>query len=73
MSFRSRTRSNPDPRWLDARYAGACAACSAPVKRGDPALYFPTTRSIHCKPCGEQHDRNVAADDFDQAQLNGGW
>jgi hypothetical protein len=65
MRYRS---SNPYP--ITARFAGKCSRCKAAIAKGSPALYFPSDRSMLCDgdDCGRQHQRDLAADDFDQAQ-----
>lgn len=68
---------NPNPRWLTARRPDHCSNgdCRAAIEPGDAAMWFPQSRAIYCEACGEQHDRDVAADDFDAAVLAnaGGW
>jgi hypothetical protein len=58
------------PYWIKAKYAGECSRCKKTINRNEDALYFSSTRTMLCsgEDCGKQHDRDMAADDFDQAQ-----
>lgn len=43
-----------DPKWLLARFNGKCRKCNKPVKKGDSIFYYPSTKSVYCKECGNQ-------------------
>jgi len=60
------------PRWIVAKYAGKCS-CGGPLNKGDRVQWHPSIRRILCYRCGGQYERDLAADDFDQAQINGEW
>ncbi len=62
-----RTRAFNAPRWITARFDSTCvnSKCAKPIRKGDDILFDGTAQ---CKECGEQHQRDIAADDFDQAQ-----
>jgi hypothetical protein len=57
---------NASPVWMAARFASACA-CRQAIRRGDRILYHPASRTAQCQTCGKEHQRNLAADDFDLA------
>jgi hypothetical protein len=61
------------PYWLTVKYAGECSRCKAKISKGEQALYFSSSRTMLCKgeDCGKQHDRDMAAADFDEAVYNG--
>ncbi len=44
---------NTTPYLLKAKYPGTCAnsKCSAPIKAGDEALYYPASKVIECREC----------------------
>ena len=59
------------PYWITAHYGGKCSnpKCGRPVKKGEDIFYYPATRTFLCcyEPCGQQAERDLKADDFDQA------
>jgi hypothetical protein len=63
------------PFWLTVKYAGECSRCKAKLNKGDTALYFSSTRTMLCngEDCGKQHDRDMAAAEFDEAQYSSGY
>jgi hypothetical protein len=52
-------RYRNDPYWITAKWAGKCAKCGAPIKRGERAFYYPQERRLYSGECAEQ-----AASDF---------
>lgn len=60
-----RRHRNTAPYWLTAKFPGACS-CGTKIPKGAKALYSPSNRTVQCQPCGEQYERDLAADDFDQ-------
>jgi hypothetical protein len=48
------------PYWLRAKYAGKCGKCSAEIKPGDSAFYYPSSRTIYGSRCG--HAAEASAD-----------
>ena len=60
-----------DPRWIQARYAAPCGACGAAIPRGARAYYWPSTRTLHCKGCGEDSERRFHAEAEDEDFLAG--
>ena len=65
------------PYWIRANYGGKCSnpKCGRPVKKGEDILYYPATKTFLCcyEPCGQQAQRDLGADDFDQAMYSGSW
>ena len=45
-----RTRVSP-PRWITARFNSNCD-CGAAIRKGEPAFYYPTSRTIYGSRCG---------------------
>jgi hypothetical protein len=43
-------RRNATPYLLTAKYAATCH-CGKPVKAGDEAMYYPSSRTIECRDC----------------------
>lgn len=35
-----------DPRAMDARYTGTCAASGKPIRKGDRIVYWPKTKRV---------------------------
>lgn len=56
-----------DPRWITARYPGKCgkAGCGAPIKKGDRAFSYPSTRTLYGSACGHA---DQGARDFEAAR-----
>jgi hypothetical protein len=50
-----------------------CSRCKAKIAKGEQAMYFSSARTMLCKgeDCGKQHERDMAAADFDEAVYNG--
>lgn len=61
-----------DPYWLNARYAGACKGCGAPIGRGDRVFYWPKGKRVECRLCGELAERRFLAEVQDEI-TSGGW
>ena len=63
------------PYWITAKYAGECSRCKAKIPAKADALYFPSTRTMLCdgENCGKQHQRDMAAADFDESMYGGGF
>ena len=66
------TRRNNTPYWLKTKFGGKCSRCGLGIKKGEDALYFPSTKTLLCArdPCGKQHERDMRAEDFDIAVMN---
>jgi hypothetical protein len=68
--MRNRRRGRPvgDPRWITARYKGACADCRAEIPAGAQAFYYPTSGSLFGKDCGcgERRQAEFDAAIFDE-------
>jgi hypothetical protein len=61
------------PYWINVKYPGKCSGCNADLHRNDEAFYYPATRTMLCKAedCGKKAAAELAANDFDTAQM--GW
>jgi hypothetical protein len=55
---------------MTAKFASECAKCGTRIAKGQPICYDPSKRAAQCMgdSCGAQWQRDIAADDFDQAQ-----
>lgn len=62
-----------DPYWITARRSGLCAKCDAFVHPGDRVFYWPTTRDVHCAPCGDTSERRFVAEVQDEDFMGGGF
>lgn len=63
-----------DPRWIEARYAGACRRCGRDVKPGERVFYYPRERAIYCAAdgCGGAESARFESAAFDEDVLGGG-
>ena len=67
------------PYWLTVKYGGECSRCKRKIIKGERAFYYPHgtggTSTLLCSNdgCGFQASRDLAADDFDQAQMSGSY
>ena len=63
------------PFWMLSKFGGVCSKCKEPIKKGENIFYYPSTRSVLCAAdnCGKQAERDLRADDFDQAMYSGSW
>ena len=66
----ARYHRSRDPYWLTAKFKGTCK-CGETVAKGTPAWYWPSTRSIECKNCGEDSEARFMAELADEAFYNG--
>lgn len=69
MRYFGRTRA---PFWLTTKYGGKCSRCGLGIKKGEQALYYPSTKTLLCQrePCGQQEQRNMDAEKFDETLYN---
>jgi hypothetical protein len=69
MMHRRRRRPVGDPRWITARYKGACTDCRAEIPAGTRAYYYPNSGSLFGKACGcgERRQAEFDAAVFDEA------
>lgn len=62
-------RYSRDPYWTNARFDSKCTRCDAPIRKGQPIFYYPSTRSVYGKACGcgdfNSHDFQSACFDED--------
>lgn len=67
-----RRRSNA-PYWLTTRYGGICDRCKQAIRKGEEALYYPSTRTTLCAgdSCGKQEQRDMDANAQDEAMYSG--
>ncbi len=63
------------PFWLTAKYGAKCSKCGFGIKKGEQIFYYPADRKVLCvgDGCGKQAERDLRADDFDQAMYSGSW
>lgn len=61
-----------DPRWITVKYGGTCGACSARVKKGDRAFYYPREKAMYCEKCGEGEYAQFIDACQDEAMYNRG-
>lgn len=63
------------PYWLRAKYAGKCGKCSAEIKPGNSAFYYPGTRTILGATCGHANEasQDFESDRADEAMIAGHW
>lgn len=63
------------PFWLKAKFGGKCSKCGFGFKRGSDVFYYPVIKKVLCAGdgCGKQAERDLRADDFDQAVYDGNW
>lgn len=49
MYRKSYRKSKPVPRVIEAKYAGNCACCGSPIKKGELVTYYPagTIAGVH--------------------------
>lgn len=47
--------------WINARFCGTCATCSARIIRSDTIRYYPMTRRVDCLACGERKEIGARA------------
>jgi hypothetical protein len=57
------------PHWMTLRWTNKCSRCNALIPKGGEAFYYPDTGTILCagEDCGRQAARDLAANDFDEA------
>ena len=57
-----------DPYWLTAKFTSSCANCSASIRKGARAFYYPSSRTIYCDSddCGQHASRDFASAMFDE-------
>ena len=60
------------PFWMTSKFGGVCSRCQEPIKKGEQIFYYPADRTVLCAGdnCGKQAERDLAADDFDQAMYS---
>lgn len=66
-------RYSQDPRWIDARYAGKCSECNAPIKRDERCFYYPNGKKLLSGECAEAAAGDFNACAFDEAQYTGSY
>ncbi len=70
-------RYSNDPYWLTARFDSTCtkAGCGEPIKKGDRAFYYPSSKSCFCAKddCGGQASRDFDAAKQDESAYSGGY
>ena len=65
---------NGDPYWLTCKYPATCAACSAPIRKGDRAFRYKSGKLFgEACGCGETHQADFDACAFDEAVYTGEW
>ena len=66
-----RTRSTR-PFWMTSKFGGSCSRCKLGIKKGEQIFYYPANRTVLCAGdgCGKQAERDLQADDFDQAMYS---
>lgn len=69
MAYRKSYYSR-DPRWLTARFPSTCKECGETVRKGQKAFYFPATKAIFCRTCGQPHSARFEAERFDEDMMN---
>lgn len=60
-----------DPYKLNLKYGSNCAKCNVYVFKGQPAYYWPSTRSVFCPACGEPEYRQFRSAAADEDVYNG--
>lgn len=57
------------PFWMLSKFGGTCPRCQRGFKKGEQIFYYPANRTVLCAgdECGKQAERDLKADDFDQA------
>lgn len=65
-------RPAPKPGWITARFISKCSRCGRRIVKGERIFYYPADKTALCSDdgCGQQAQRDIAADDFDQAQYD---
>ena len=60
-----------DPRWIVVKWNASCTGCGAHLKPGTLSFFFPETKchAGNACGCGEDAEREYAAEMFDQEQL----
>jgi hypothetical protein len=68
-------RGSGRPFWMVAKFGGVCSSCKLGIKKGESIYYYPATKTVLCSGdgCGKQAERDLAANDFDLAQMAGEW
>ncbi len=63
----------PRARWMDLRYAGTCAQCSADLPAGTRAFYDPADRTVCCleMACCDAH--GLTREKWTGSPLSGQW
>lgn len=63
------------PYWTTAKFVSECSRCKRKIVKGERIFYYPNERTALCinDNCGLQASRDLAADDFDQAQMSGSY
>jgi hypothetical protein len=56
-----------DPRPITVRYQATCAECSAKLKKGASAYYWPSDGKLYCLTCGESEYREFLSAAADEA------
>ena len=51
--------------WITAKFPSTCPGCKRPIRKGDRIQWHQSSRKAYCESCGEQHELDLAADDFD--------
>ncbi|MBL7965464.1 MAG: hypothetical protein JNK09_00580 [Prolixibacteraceae bacterium] len=59
-------RYKDDPRQIAVRYLSCCTKCQTLLPRGAVAFYWPRTRTLLCKNCGEPEYRSFLSSAADE-------
>lgn len=70
--YKAHGRYSGDPRWIEARFNGRCAACGESIAAGERAFYWPKGKRLVCAgtDCGELEARRFELDCMAEAE---GW
>jgi hypothetical protein len=57
---------------MTSKFGGSCSRCKLGIKKGEQIFYYPANRTVLCAGdgCGKQAERDLQADDFDQAMYS---
>jgi len=63
-------RYKNDPYQTSARFTSTCPGCHTTIKKGDPIIYWPKTRTAYCSKCGDSEYRRFLANVQDEENYN---
>ncbi len=59
---------NNDPREIKLKYPCPCATCGIQLHKGVNVYYYPGTKKIYCRSCGEDSFRAFLESKWDEEQ-----